>query len=152
MKESSGILVFKRTGMALEFFLVHPGGPFFVNKDEGFWTIPKGLIEDGEDHLASAKREFLEETGFKLSGDFIDLGFVVQKGGKRVHCFAVASDLDPGLMVSNTFELEWPPRSGKRASFPEVDRGAWFGFKEALAKINSAQAELIARLVALQLN
>ncbi|RZM21564.1 MAG: NUDIX domain-containing protein [Pedobacter sp.] len=145
---SSGILAFRRSALVLEFFLVHPGGPFFVNKDEGFWTIPKGLVEDGEELLIAAKREFLEETGFEVSGDFIDLGSIVQKGGKRVHCFAVEFDLDPALIISNTFELEWPPRSKKRVSFAEVDRGAWFDFSVASVKINSSQATLLSRLVA----
>lgn len=147
MALSSGILVFRKAGEALEFFLVHPGGPFFVKKDVGFWTIPKGLVEEKEDLLVAAKREFLEETGFELSGDFIDLGFIVQKGGKRVHCFAVEFDLDPSQLVSNTFDLEWPPRSGKLVSFAEVDRGDWFSYKKALIKINSAQASLITKLV-----
>jgi len=147
MALSSGILVFRKAGEALEFFLVHPGGPFFVKKDVGFWTIPKGLVEEKEDLLVAAKREFLEETGFEVSGDFIDLGFIVQKGGKRVHCFAVEFDLDPSQLVSNTFDLEWPPRSGKLVSFAEVDRGDWFSYKKALIKINSAQASLITKLV-----
>ncbi|WP_316758493.1 NUDIX domain-containing protein [Pedobacter aquatilis] len=147
MALSSGILVFRKAGEALEFFLVHPGGPFFVKKDVGFWTIPKGLVEEKEDLLVAAKREFLEETGFEVSGDFIDLGFIVQKGGKRVHCFAVEFDLDPSQLVSNTFDLEWPPRSGKLVSFAEVDRGDWFSYKKALIKINSAQASLITNLV-----
>ncbi|GAA3950692.1 NUDIX domain-containing protein [Pedobacter ginsengiterrae] len=147
MALSSGILVFRKAGEALEFFLVHPGGPFFVKKDVGFWTIPKGLVEEKEDLLVAAKREFLEETGFELSGDFIDLGFIVQKGGKRVHCFAVEFDLDPSQLVSNTFDLEWPPRSGKLVSFAEVERGDWFSYKKALIKINSAQASLLTKLV-----
>ncbi|RZK70402.1 MAG: NUDIX domain-containing protein [Pedobacter sp.] len=147
MALSSGILVFRKAGEALEFFLVHPGGPFFVKKDVGFWTIPKGLVEEKEDLLVAAKREFLEETGFEVSGNFIDLGFIVQKGGKRVHCFAVEFDLDPSQLVSNTFDLEWPPRSGKLVSFAEVDRGDWFSYKKALIKINSAQASLITKLV-----
>jgi len=147
MALSSGILVFRKAGEALEFFLVHPGGPFFVKKDVGFWTIPKGLVEEKEDLLVAAKREFLEETGFELSGDFIDLGFIVQKGGKRVHCFAVEFDLDPSQLVSNTFDLEWPPHSGKLVSFAEVYRGDWFSYKKALIKINSAQASLITKLV-----
>ena len=147
MALSSGILVFRKAGEALEFFLVHPGGPFFVKKDVGFWTIPKGLVEEKEDLLVAAKREFLEETGFEVSGNFIDLGFIMQKGGKRVHCFAVEFDLDPSQLVSNTFDLEWPPRSGKLVSFAEVDRGDWFSYKKALIKINSAQASLITKLV-----
>lgn len=145
---SSGILAFRRSAPELEFFLVHPGGPFFAAKDDGFWTIPKGLVENGEEQLAAAKREFLEETGFEVLGDFIDLGSVVQKGGKRVHCYAVELDLDPALLVSNTFELQWPPRSQKMVSFAEVDRGAWFDFSAASVKINSAQATLLSRLVA----
>jgi len=144
---SSGILAFRRSARELEFFLVHPGGPFFVKKEDGCWTIPKGLVQDQEELLVAARREFLEETGFEVSGYFIDLGSVVQKGGKRVHCFAVEFDLDPTLLVSNTFELEWPPRSEKMVSFAEVDRGAWFDLSMASVKINPAQVPLLSRLV-----
>jgi predicted NUDIX family NTP pyrophosphohydrolase len=142
MEISSGILAFRRTGEELEFFLVHPGGPFFKKKDAGAWTIPKGKVETGEDMLVAAKREFLEETGFEVDGEFIDLGVVVQKGGKQVHCFALEVDLDPSELVSNTFELEWPPHSGHKTIFAEVDRGGWFSSKETLVKINQAQAVL----------
>ena len=117
-----------------------------MKKDMGFWSIPKGLPQTDEDLLVAARREFCEETGFEVSGTFIDLGHVVQKGGKRVHCFAVEFDLDPALLVSNTFELQWPPGSGKMVCFPEVDRGAWFDFSQASAMINAAQAAFIGRL------
>jgi predicted NUDIX family NTP pyrophosphohydrolase len=142
-KESSGLLIYRRRNNVLEFFLVHPGGPFWKNKDAGAWSIPKGEIDAGEDRLAAAKRELKEETGFEVAGLFTPLAPVKQKGGKIVHAFAVEADLDPDAMVSNTFEMEWPPRSGKRASFPECDRAAWFRVDEALEKINLGQRPLI---------
>ena len=147
MLVSSGILAYRQKGNELEFFLVHPGGPFFAKKDEGFWTVPKGLVEEHEDLLVAAKREFLEETSIQVSGDFISLGDIVQKGAKRVHCFGVAFDLDATLIKSNTFEMEWPPRTGRKVSFPEVDRGEWFPYHIAKMKINSSQAELLDRLI-----
>ncbi|MEJ5995617.1 NUDIX domain-containing protein [Pedobacter sp. Du54] len=148
MLESSGVLAYRFVSGNLEVFLLHPGGPFFLRKDRGYWTIPKGLVDDGEDLLNAARREFLEETGLEVSGDFISLGFIVQKGGKRVHGFAVEFDLDSDLVKSNTFEIEWPRGSGRIASFPEADRGEWFDLEMAKSKINSRQAELIDRLMA----
>ncbi|RZJ19790.1 MAG: NUDIX domain-containing protein [Acinetobacter sp.] len=147
MLESAGILAYRFKEGVLSFFLAHPGGPFFKHKDNGWWTIPKGLIENGEDLLVTAKREFLEEVGVAVTGDFLSLGHITQKGGKRVHCFAVAFDVDPTTMVSNTFELQWPPKSGRLQSFPEVDRAGWFDFTEASTKINQQQAVLLDRLV-----
>jgi predicted NUDIX family NTP pyrophosphohydrolase len=122
---------------------VHPGGPFWKKKDEGAWSIPKGETNNGEDKLAAAIREFAEETGTTLAGDFRPLPAIKQAGGKWVHAFAIEGDLDPATLVSNQFELEWPPRSGKRMRFPEVDRGAWFLLADARSKINKGQATLL---------
>ena len=134
------------SGNRLEFFLVHPGGPFFRNKDAGAWTIPKGLVGDAEPPLAAAQREFVEETGYPLpDGPFLPVGHIVQKGGKRVDAWVVRAELDPATLSSNLFEMEWPPRSGRRASFPEVDRGAWFGRAEAERKILAAQVPFLDR-------
>ncbi len=149
---SAGILVFRKTNKEIEFLLVHPGGPFFAKKQEGFWTIPKGLLDGEEKPLDAARREFAEETGFELRfgvEDFIDLGTVTQKGGKVVYGFAVEIDLDEKAMVSNTFELEWPPKSGKKKEFPEIDQAGWFEIDEARRLINTAQAEFLERLMAM---
>jgi predicted NUDIX family NTP pyrophosphohydrolase len=148
--KSAGMLVFRHQLDHIEFFLVHPGGPFFLKKNEGFWTIPKGLLLEQEEPLAAALREFKEETGVELSGELaevIDIGTVTQKGGKTVYGFALAFDFDAASLVSNTFLLEWPPRSGKKVSFPEIDRGGWFTINEARKLINSAQAEFLDRLM-----
>jgi predicted NUDIX family NTP pyrophosphohydrolase len=142
---SAGLLLFRRTP-ALEVFLVHPGGPFFAHRDDGVWTIPKGLVGDGEDTLAAARREFREETGFEVDGTFIELTPIRQKGGKRVHAWAVEGDADPARLISNSFPIEWPPRSGRREWFPEVDRGAWFSPAEARVKILAAQWALVEEL------
>jgi len=148
-KVSAGVLAVRERGGELEFFLVHPGGPFFRNKDAGAWSVPKGLIEPGEDPLEAAQRELVEETGFALpDGPWVALGFVRQKGGKTVHAWAVAADFDPDALDSETFELEWPPRSGETASFPEVDRAGWFSRELAGEKINAAQVELLDRAAA----
>jgi predicted NUDIX family NTP pyrophosphohydrolase len=146
-KRSAGVLMYRRGASGLELLLVHPGGPFWKNKDLGAWSIPKGEYAEGEDPLAVAKRELEEETGARPAGDFLPLGDVVQGGGKVVTAFALAGDLDPATLRSNTFELEWPPRSGRKASFPEVDRAQWFSPAEARAKILKGQSELIARLL-----
>lgn len=147
-KFSAGLLLCRPapgTG-ALEFLLVHPGGPFFANKDAGSWTLPKGLIEPGEAPLATALREFVEETGFALpSGPFAELGFIDQKAGKRVFAWAAVGDADPAALRSNSFTLEWPPKSGLRRSFPEIDRAQWFELEAARAKILPAQLPLLER-------
>jgi predicted NUDIX family NTP pyrophosphohydrolase len=145
-KVSAGILMYRTRGGVLEVFLVHPGGPFFVNKDAGAWGIPKGEIDEGEDALAAARREFEEETGFKAGGAVIPLAPVRQKGGKIVHAWAMEGDCDPERMKSNTFTMEWPPRSGRRQEFPEVDRAGWFGLDEAKQRISQAQAGFLDEL------
>ena len=131
---SAGILPFRRRG-ALEVLLAHPGGPYWAKKDAGAWTIPKGLVDPGEELLAAALREFTEETGFVAHEPFVPLSPVRQKSGKVVHAFACEGDFDPGKLVCNTFEIEWPPKSGKRKSFPEIDRVAWLGLDAAREKI-----------------
>jgi predicted NUDIX family NTP pyrophosphohydrolase len=145
-KSSAGILLYRGNQSTLEVLLVHPGGPFWARKDEGAWTIPKGEYGDDETPLTAALREFTEETGVPLKGEPIDLGDVRQAAGKRVHGFAMQGDCDPSQLTSNTFEMEWPPRSGRRQSFPEVDRAAWFSASEARRKMNVAQAEFVDRL------
>jgi predicted NUDIX family NTP pyrophosphohydrolase len=148
-KHSAGILLYRKTTLGTEFFLVHPGGPFFKNKDDGAWSIPKGEFTGGEDALAAARREFEEETGLAINGHFIALTPIKQKGGKIVQAWAVEGDMDAGSIVSNTFTIEWPPRSGKMAAFPEIDRAAWFNYETALIKINAAQAGLVEEVVRL---
>jgi predicted NUDIX family NTP pyrophosphohydrolase len=145
-KISAGILLFRRRPSDLEVMLVHPGGPFWAKKDLGAWSIPKGLADEGEDLLAAAKREFLEETGVTVEGEFLDLGAHKQPGGKIVVAWAHEGDFDPALLKSNTFAIEWPPRSGKTAEFPEVDRAAWYSIDEALEKINNGQKPIVAAL------
>ena len=145
-KSSAGILMWKRDP-ALRVLLVHPGGPFWATKDLGAWSIPKGEYAEGEDALAAARREFAEELGVEPKGEVTPLGEIRQKSGKRVAAFALQGDFDVGAVSSNTFEIEWPPRSGEAATFPEVDRAQWFTVEEARAKINPAQQELIERLV-----
>ncbi|MEJ5961876.1 NUDIX domain-containing protein [Pedobacter immunditicola] len=145
-KISAGILLYKLEKSQLLFFLVHPGGPFFRRKDEGWWTIPKGEPLENEEPLDNALREFEEETGYRLAGDFIKLKPVTQKGGKKVECWAVKGNLDPETIVCNTFEMEWPPRSGKLQSFPEIDKAAWFDFKHAQVKINERQLAFLEEL------
>ena len=130
-----------------EVLLAHPGGPFWKNKDLGAWSIVKGEYNDEEEPLAAAKREWQEETGLKISGKFIPLKPVRQKSGKEIIAWAVQADLDPAAIKSNTFEIEWPPKSGKKQSFPEIDRAAWFSIKEAKEKINPAQVALIEELM-----
>jgi predicted NUDIX family NTP pyrophosphohydrolase len=143
MKRSAGILLYRCKGHEFEFFLVHPGGPFWKNRDAGAWTVPKGAIEPGEDPLAAAKREFAEETGFTVDGEFIDLGTFKQPGGKHVLVWAVEGDCEPAKLASNEFEMEWPPHSGKRERFPEVDRGGWFGVAEAQEKMLIGQRPML---------
>lgn len=146
-KQSAGLLAYRRLADGLEIFLVHPGGPFSARKDAGAWSIPKGEFDAREEPLSAAIRELREETGFAVTEPFVPLGTVKQAGGKTVHAFAVQADFDPARLVSNTFELEWPPRSGRTTQFPEVDRGAWFSLEAAKTKINAAQAEFLTRLV-----
>ncbi|WP_199119571.1 NUDIX domain-containing protein [Pedobacter sp. ASV28] len=148
MKESAGILAFRNRGGVFEFFLVHPGGPFFVHKDRGWWSIPKGELLDNEEPLKAAVREFEEETGATITGTFLPLGTIKQKGGKIIHGWAVEFDLDPVTIVSNTFELQWPPKSGKMMSFPEIDKAAWFDLATAQQMINEKQAEFLWRAMA----
>jgi predicted NUDIX family NTP pyrophosphohydrolase len=146
-KRSAGILLHRLRDGEREVLLVHPGGPFWAKKDRGAWSIPKGEYEDGEDPRACALREFEEELGAALpERELVALGEVRQKGGKRVTAWAVEGDLDPGSVRSNTFTLEWPPRSGVLREFPEIDRAAWFGLPEARERIVPAQAELLDRL------
>ena len=130
----------------MEVFLVHPGGPLWKNKDDTAWSIPKGEFDEDEEPLQAAIREFLEETGIPVSGEFIELKRVVLKGGKKVFAWALKKNIDADLIQSNHFEMEWPPRSGKYQSFPEVDKGAWFTIDEAKKKINGMQAALIEEL------
>ena len=145
LEVSAGILPFRRRG-ELEVLLAHPGGPFWEKKDASAWSIPKGLVEPGEDLLAAALREFTEETGFVAVPPFAPLSPVKQKSGKTVHGFGCAGDFDPDALVCNTFELEWPPRSGKRKSFPEIDRVAWFGLPAAREKILTYQRPFLDEL------
>ena len=145
-RKSAGVLLFRRDGHAIEVLLAHPGGPFWKNKDEGAWSIPKGEYGDGEDPLAAAKREFAEETGLALTGDFIPLGQVRQQGGKVVAAWALQGDFDPVKLQSNTFTMLWPPGSGKSQEFPEIDRAEWFTLEIGLRKILKGQAEFLGRL------
>jgi predicted NUDIX family NTP pyrophosphohydrolase len=148
-KRSAGLLLYRRGDRGLEVLLVHPGGPFWRAKDLGAWSLAKGEIDPGEEPAACALREFEEETGTRLEGEPAPLGEVRQAGGKTVIGFALEGDLDAGAIRSITFELEWPPRSGRRQSYPEVDRAAWFTLNEAREKLNAAQAAFLDRLVAL---
>jgi predicted NUDIX family NTP pyrophosphohydrolase len=148
MKRSAALLVYRRAKPGIEVFLVHPGGPFWAKKDLGAWSIPKGEFDDDEDGLAAARREFLEEVGQAVDGAFIALTPVKQRGGKVVHAWAVEGQVDASAVKSNMFEMEWPPRSGRTASFPEVDRGQWFPLAEALRRILPAQAPILQELAA----
>ena len=147
-RTSAGILLYRRTTEGIEVLLAHPGGPFWARRDAGAWTIPKGLVDEGEDQLDAARREFREETGVTLEGPFLPLGSVRQKGGKTVHAWACEGGMDPAALVSNTTRSEWPPRSGKWITYPEIDRCAWFTPEEARVRINAAQADLVDRLEA----
>jgi predicted NUDIX family NTP pyrophosphohydrolase len=140
---SAGILLFRGRSPRAEVFLVHPGGPFWATKDEGAWSVPKGIVEPDEEHLVCARREFREETGFDAVGSGHDLGVFRQASGKHLHVWAIEGDCDPSKLKSNTFEIEWPPRSNRLRSFPEVDRGGWFGKPEALHKILKGQRPII---------
>ena|SRR5688572_12898828 len=146
MKESAGILLYRRRPGGPEVLLAHPGGPFWAKRDLGAWTIPKGEIGSGEDPLAAARRELAEETGVVADGDAIALTPVRQRGGKVVHAWAIEGDCDASAIVSNSFTLEWPPRSGRTAEFPEIDRAAWFALGEARQRILEAQVPLLDEL------
>jgi predicted NUDIX family NTP pyrophosphohydrolase len=145
---SAGLLLFKRSGNSLRFFLAHPGGPFWRKHDDHAWTIPKGLVEQGEEPLDAAQREFREETGIEPSGPFIPLGAVKQRSGKTVHAWAWEGDADPSAIVSNEGRTEWPRGSGRWITYPEIDRCGWFDPDEARRRLILAQAELIDRLEA----
>ena len=147
-KQSAGILVYRFKDQQLEVLLAHNGGPFFKNKDAGWWSIPKGLIEDGEQPLETAKREFKEELGIDPpNGSYVELGSVRQSNNKDVHAWAVEGDLDASSIKSNKFETEWPPKSGKIQKFPEIDRAEWFKIPQARIKANKAQVLLLDRLL-----
>lgn len=143
---SAGILLYRRLATDVEVLLVHPGGPLWVRKDVGAWMIPKGGVEPGEDVMAAALREFAEETGVHLTGEPVALEDIVQAGGKRVAAFALEGDLDVSAVVSNTFDLEWPPRSGKICAFPEVDRAAWMTLERARTHMLASQLPLLDQL------
>ena len=145
-KKSAGLLLFREMSGHLEVLLVHPGGPFWSKKDEGAWSIPKGELGEGEDPLEAAKREFEEEMGSPVQGEAIPLHPLKQPGGKTVHAWAVRGDFDPDLLRSNTFPLEWPPKSGRIQEFPEVDRAAWFTIETARQKILKGQAGFLDQL------
>jgi predicted NUDIX family NTP pyrophosphohydrolase len=147
-KRSAGILMYRRAGPGLELLLVHPGGPFWARKDLGAWSIPKGECKEGEEPLAAAKREFREELGAEPEGAFIELGVLIQPSRKEIIAWAMEGDFPVAELKSNTFELEWPPKSGRKQQFPEVDRAEWFGLAEARMKILRGQAEFIERLLA----
>jgi predicted NUDIX family NTP pyrophosphohydrolase len=146
-KTSAGILLYRPSRGRLEVFLVHPGGPFWAKKDLGAWSLPKGEFEPGEDPLDAAKREFTEETGFPIDGEFRALTPLRQPSGKTIYAWAVEGDCDPAEVRSNTFEMEWPPRSGKRSAFPEADRADWFSLDEARKRIIAGQAPFLDELV-----
>lgn len=146
MKLSAGLLLYRNTTGQLEVLLVHPGGPFWKKKDLGAWSIPKGEYNEPEDALTAARREFKEETGMDVDGNFLVLKPVKQKSGKLVHAFALAADIDAAKIVSNTFPLEWPPKSGEFIQVPEIDKAEWFTIAEAKQKINAAQLQLVDEL------
>ncbi len=149
-KKSAGIVAYRFNKSRLEVLLVHPGGPFYAKKDEGVWSIPKGEFEDGEDALSVAKKEFTEETGnIIINENFIELSPVKLKSGKIISAWAIEEDFERCFISSNLFEMEWPPRSGKRQSFPETDKAEWFNLNEARIKIHPAQLPLINQLVSI---
>jgi predicted NUDIX family NTP pyrophosphohydrolase len=142
---SAGLLLYRRRSSSAEVLLVHPGGPYWARKDDGAWSVPKGIVDTGEEELAAARREFQEETGFAVdpSAAARDLGTFPQPSGKRLRIWAIEGDCNPAALRSNLFELEWPPKSGRRAQFPEVDRGDWFDREQALRKISKGQRPVI---------
>ena len=146
--QSAGILLYRRNNQALEFFLVHPGGPFWVKKDAGAWSIPKGEYDENESPIEAARREFNEETGFVVpDGELTELQPVIQKSGKVITAYAVCGDCDPDNMKSNLFSMEWPLKSGMQKEFPEADRGGWFTLDEAKIKINAVQVGLLEQFI-----
>lgn len=145
-KQTAGLLLYRVRGDQVEVFLVHPGGPLWAKKDAAAWSIPKGELSEGEDPLAAAQRELTEETGFTVTGDFRPLGSLRATSSKILHAWALEADVDPTKVVSNTFAMEWPPRSGRQAEFPEVDRAAWFPLAVAAEKLHRGQVELLTRL------
>lgn len=145
-KKAAGILLYRIRGGELEVFLVHPGGPFWAKKDDGAWSIPKGEFSEDEEPLRAAKREFQEETGFSIEGNFLALAPLKQRGGKLVYAWALEGDCAAGAIKSNTFSMEWPPRSGNRKEYPEVDRAGWFTTESAKRKIVSAQVGFLDEL------
>ncbi len=147
-KVSAGVLLFRRSGDQVEFLVVHPGGPYWEGKDLGAWSVAKGELDPGEDPETAARREFEEELGLPVTGPLTPLGEVVQKSGKKIIAYAAEGDLDVTQVVSNSFEMEWPYRSGQMQSFPEIDRAEWFDAEAAKAKLNPAQAPLVDRLLA----
>jgi len=147
VKKSAGILLYRLLKNKPEFFLVHPGGPFWTNKDAGAWTIPKGEYDINEEPLAAAIREFSEETGHIISGNFISLTPIIQKAGKQVDAWALEGDIDTTNIRSNSFNIEWPPKSGNWKSYPEIDRAEWFNIKTAKEKINPAQVAFLEELI-----
>ena len=149
MKKSAGLLLFRRRPSGVQVFLAHPGGPFWRNRDEGAWTIPKGEYHEPEEPLAAALREWNEETGFDAQPPFLPLGEAQLRSGKRIQAWAFEGDCDPAALTCNTFEVEWPPRSGRMQAFPELDRAAWFELPEARLRIHPAQAVFLDRLEAL---
>lgn len=149
MKRSAGLLLFRRRDRSLQVMLIHPGGPIWANRDAGAWSIPKGEPEQGEDLLAAARREFTEELGRAVDGAFIALTPVRQPGGKTVHAWALEADFDTSTVTSNLFTMEWPPRSGRRQTFPEIDRAEWFPLEEARTRILGGQAPLLDELSSL---
>lgn len=146
-KVSAGLLMYRVRSGEVEFLLAHPGGPFWQDRDAGAWTIPKGVIQPGEEPLAAARREFEEEVGFKPEGRFIELTPIRQRSGKIVHAWAFEGDCDPSCIKSNLFQMEWPPKSGKFESVPEIDRACFFRMSEAKRKINPAQIPLLEELL-----
>ena len=144
---SAGILLYRYRDAGLEVFLVHPGGPFWAKKDQAAWSIPKGEISGDEDPLRAAKREFEEETGIRVEGPFTDLGALRQSGNKTVSAYAAEGDCDPKGISSNTFEMEWPPNSGRKQRFPEVDRAVWFPLETAREKLHKGQVGFLDRLL-----
>jgi len=145
-KRSAGLLMYRFKNARLELFIVHPGGPFWADKDDGIWSIPKGEYEDGEDPLEAAKREFFEETGMVASGDFIPLSPLQQRSGKIITAWAFKGDCDASSITSNTFTMEWPPKSGSQAEFPEIDRAAWFTIDVAREKLGKGQIGFVDEL------